>query len=195
MGLLAKNDGPAYTPPAEDLYGAVCIGVFDLGMQKTQFGNKHQIFLLWEIDSEKDDGSRHTVGRKYSPSLHEKAVFRQLLQSWSGRNVTEQEEHDGFDVLKLLGKPCQLQIIHHNSNGKVYANVGSVTKLGKGMQALKPSKNPVSFTFDDNGRAIPEGVPEWIVKQIHASINWQSSEDVQANYAPDEAVAEKEIPF
>ncbi|MHA1379626.1 MAG: hypothetical protein ACTSRG_14730 [Candidatus Helarchaeota archaeon] len=44
-------------------------------------------------------------------SLHAKATMRKFLESWRGKKFTK-EELEGFDLQKILGKPCQLQIIH-----------------------------------------------------------------------------------
>jgi len=191
MGLMAKSSGEDYVLPPEDIHNAVCIGVWELGRLQTQYGIKHQVYLRFEIDAQQEDGKRYQVGRKYSPSLHEKATFRQLLESWSGAKLTKEAAKAGYDVLRLLGKPCQLQVIYADYDGKTYANVGSVTKLGKGMAALKPSVPLSSFTFEDNGKTIPESVPEWIKKIIMSTVNWQSikegaSQDNEPEYAPDE---------
>lgn len=175
MGISVKTKGGNFTPAPADVHNAICIGVYDLGTQNTNFGPKRQLSILWELDCDKDDGKRYVVSRKYGLSLHQKSEFRKLLESWSGRKVTPQEEESGFDAATLLGKPCAVQIIHNESNGSTYANVGSVTKLMKGMTALKPQNPMASFSFDDNGKNIPAGVPEWVQKQIKQSAEWNGT--------------------
>lgn len=175
MGISVKSKGGNYTPAPADVHNSVCIGVYDLGTQVGNFGPKRQICLLWELDCDKDDGKHFVVSRRYGLSLHPKAEFRKLLESWSGRKVTPDEEENGYDATKLLGKPCALQIIHNESNGSTYANVGSVTKLMKGMNPLKPTYPTCTFSFEDHGKNIPAGVPEWVQKLIKGSQEWNGT--------------------
>lgn len=183
MGINVKSKGGNYTPAPADVHNAVCVGVYDLGTQNGNFGPKRQLCLVWELDCKKDDGKNFVVSRRYGLSLHPKAEFRKLLESWSGRKVTQAEEENGFDAAKLLGQPCALQIIHNESNGSTYANVGSVTKLMKGMAAMKPTTPKASYSFDDDGKNIPKDVPEWIQKIIKESQEW-NSEALQADGTP-----------
>lgn len=183
MGINAKSKGGNYIPAPADVHNAICVGVYDLGTQLGNFGPKRQLCLLWELDCKKDDGKNFVVSRRYGLSLHPKAEFRKLLESWSGRKVTQEEEDNGFDAAKLLGRPCALQIIHNSSNGNTYANVGSVTKLMKGMNPMKPTVVPSSYSVEDDGKNIPAGVPEWIQKLIKESQEW-NSEAVTADGSP-----------
>jgi hypothetical protein len=174
MALMAKSSGGNYTPPPADTYPAVCVGVFDLGTQENQFGKpKQQVQIMWEIDCDKADGTHHTVSRQYTPSLHPKAEFRKLLDAWSGKKTTPEEEKAGFDVATLLGKPCQLQVIHNDKDGKTYANVGAVLKLAKGMEPMTPLNKPVLYSWDDHGKKIPSAVPEFVRKKIEQSLEWR----------------------
>lgn len=182
MATLVKSNGGNFTPAPADVHNAVCIGVYDLGTQQTNFGSKRQLLILWELDSQKDSGHNYVVSRKYGMSLHQKAEFRKLLESWAGRKVTPEEEQNGFDASTLAGKPCAVQIIHNESNGNTYANVGAVTKLMKGMTALKPENPIVSYSFDDHGKNIPDGTPEWVAKQIKLSAEWQGTNNDGKDY-------------
>lgn len=175
MGIPVKSKGGNYTPAPADVHNAICIGVYDLGTQNGNFGPKRQLCLLWELDCDKDDGKHFVVSRRYGLSLHPKAEFRKLLESWSGRKVTPDEEENGFDAAKLLNQPCALQIIHNENNGNTYANVGSVTKLMKGMKPMKATYPAATFSFDDNGKTIPPNVPEWIQKLIKGSNEWNGT--------------------
>lgn len=178
MGLMATAKGNDYVPPEENIYNAVCVGVYDLGTHNTNFGVQHQVYINWELDAKRDDGKPYTIGTKMQPSLHKKANFRKLIESWFGKRLTEEQARQGFDCMKLLGQGCQIQVMHKTMpDGRVFANVGNVIKLGTGMKPLAPSTKPTSFSFDDNGKSIPPGVPEWISKQIMGSLEWTRGND------------------
>lgn len=205
--FLARNDGPVYTPPPEDNYSSVCVGVYNLGLQETKFGPKHQVFLNWQIDLEKEDGSRHVVGNKYTLSLYELATFRKMVEAWFGTKITPEQEKEGIDPRKFLGKPCLLQIIHAHGTGakanRVYANVGAVTKLMKGIQPLEPNIKLTSYSFSD-GLNIPEETPKYVAQLIQKSRQWMvlqnqanraNNDDGAPHFAADDAVDDGTVPF
>jgi hypothetical protein len=83
-----------------------------------------------------DDGRPFIVQKRYTASLNEKATLRKELESWRGRPFT-QEELDAFDLDKLIGANCQLNIQHVTKEGKLYANVVSIVPLGKNMPKME----------------------------------------------------------
>jgi hypothetical protein len=154
------------------------VAVYDLGTQEGgDFwkGKKMQrkAYIEWEIQDERIELERdgktvnlpRTPRQKYTLSLNEKATLRKHLDSWRGRPFTA-EELDGFDILKLIGANCYLNIIHEaakDNSGKVYANIASITPLMKKDAKLAPESRTVFFSFDD-GQLPGEEVPEWIRK-------------------------------
>lgn len=140
MPIVAKA-GPSFTPAPEGVHAAVCVDVVDLGIVKVTYKDKtteqHKIRIVWQIDEDQKDGKPFECSQRYTLSLHEKAGLRKMLESWRGRQFTE-EELQGFDVETILGKPCMLNIIHNNKQGTTYANVVGVMRLGKGMTVLTP---------------------------------------------------------
>jgi hypothetical protein len=142
--IAADSGGKDFTPAPEGLHSAVCVDVIDLGLQPNTFNPEkpqHKIRIVWQIE-ETDPGNhdkRFLVSQMYTLSLHEKASLRKDLEGWRARKFSA-EESKGFDVEKLLGVPCQVQIIQNVSekNGKTYANVQAIVPLGKGMEKLVP---------------------------------------------------------
>lgn len=148
MAIVATDPGgKAFKPAPEGLHSAVCCDVVDLGMMDNKFNPEkpqHKIRIVWQIeetDPENQD-KRYIVSKMYTLSLHEKASLRKDLEGWRARKFTA-EESKGFDVEKLLGVPCQVQVIHNVSetNGNTYANVQAIVPLGKGMAKLVPDSN------------------------------------------------------
>lgn len=134
MAIIARGNKKDFTPAPEGLWPAVCIDVVDLGIVKSQWGDKHKVQLRWaleEIDPKTE--KPHMVVKRYTLSLHEKASLRRELETWRGRKFTAQES-EGFDLEKLIGVNCQLQIMHNiQAEGDVYANIQAIVPAAKGV--------------------------------------------------------------
>jgi hypothetical protein len=115
------------------------------------------------------------VSKTYTLSMHEKSNLRKDLESWRGKGYTE-EEARRFDVTKLLGKPCILNIIHEPGKKdatKNYVKVASVNKLLKG-QECPPQFNPTRIlSFDEFNWELFEKLPDWIKDKIKSSEEYQ----------------------
>lgn len=139
MAIIAKKPESIFTPCPEGLHHAVCVDVVDLGIVPTPWGDKHKVRIVWQIDDDNPDtGKRYDTRQQYSLSLHEKASLRNHLESWRGRKFTD-EELMGFDLEKLIGANCQIQVVHTiTDQGKTYANVQAVVPAPKNTPKLSP---------------------------------------------------------
>ncbi len=139
MPIIAKDKKSEFTPAPEGLWPAVCCDVVDLGMVTSQWGTSHQVEIRWQL--EEDDPKAkpprpYMVVRRFRNSLHEKSNLRPMLESWRGRKFRA-EELEGFDLEKLLGANCQVQIIHDIKTGNsVFAKVQAIVPPGKGAPKL-----------------------------------------------------------
>jgi hypothetical protein len=159
MAITAKENGGDYERPANGMYRAVCVNVFDIGDQMGYGGKiQHQIVVLWEIDALQTKGERvgkrFLLTKKYTLSLNEKAHLRHDLESWRGRPFTP-EELAGFDVEKVVGINCLLNIMEETSKtGKTWSNVKAVTPPMQGQERLVAETDK---TF----------VPKWVEAKLH----------------------------
>jgi hypothetical protein len=176
MSYIVKDNKKEYTPAPEGLHQAVCIDVVDLGIQKTFYGDKVQIEIRWVIEEiDPKTNKPHMLLKRFTPSLHKKANLRSTLEAWRGKKFTD-EELKGFDIEKLLGANCQVQVIHNIAGeGEVYANVQAVVPIAKNAARLEiPSdyirvaerekrdefeRNPDGTAHGTNGRATDDYVP------------------------------------
>jgi hypothetical protein len=94
-------------------------------------------------------------------SLHEKATLRQFLAGWRGRDFNE-EELKGFDPRVLIGKGCLLSLIQ---NGE-YVNIGSASKLPKGMEAPTPTNPTIFFSLSEFDQAEFDKISDKIKEKI-----------------------------
>lgn len=192
MGLIASGSNKEFKPVPEGTHMAVCWRVIDLGTQRWEYQGEPQIgrkvLIGWELHGEADDGTPLTtddgqplsVFKTYTLSLGKKANLRADLESWRGRAFTEQELA-GFDVFTVAGQPCMVTIKHTKKAEKTYANVASVTKFPSALKHVKPSaKNDVqTFDVTDPDAHVEEVLPEWITKQINASVERTSPQSAK----------------
>jgi len=140
MAIIAKAGGGNFIPAPAGTHSSVCVDVVDLGILEVNFGKEHKkqhkIRVVWQIEEVMGDNKPYIVQKRYTLSLHEKASLRKDLESWRGRAFTP-EELEGFDVETVIGAPCLLNVIHAVKDGSTYANITSIMRLPKSMQAIK----------------------------------------------------------
>jgi len=131
--VIVKEPESTFEPAPAGMHLAVCVDVVDLGVVETHFGAKAQMRLVWQLDERMDDGKPYVVMQRYKPSLHEKAKLRQHLESWRGRPFTR-DELAGFDLENLIGVPCQINVVHKETERAVYANIAAITPPYRGAE-------------------------------------------------------------
>lgn len=161
--IVFENSTTSFAPPDAGTYTAVLIAMIDLGTQTSTFEGEakaaRKIMLKFEItdsDNRRSDGTAHTVSKRFTASLHERAALRKFLEAWRGRPFTP-EELKGFDLAKLLGVACLLGIVHQERDGRTFAGISSCMKLPKGMTA--PPATEAMQHWDMSG-SVP---PDWTV--------------------------------
>jgi len=183
MGLFVKETSGTMSkksdPISEGLHHAVCYGVYDLGTHvNEQFGGTvRKVLIQWELPDERISVERdgqmvslpRAISKQYTLSLHEKSNLRKDLEAWRGKAFSDKELR-GFDMQKILGANCQLQILHKTKNLRTFAAVLNVLPW-KGEK--KTPENPLHFFSFDDGMDIPDGTPEWVADIIMTSDEWK----------------------
>ncbi len=177
--LIAKEGGQGFDPIPEGVYQGVCYSVFGVGSQYSEKFDKssNKALIIWEIpeqriDIEKDGKMQNlprVISKQYTLTLGEKANLRKDLESWRGKAFTA-EELEGFDLHKLIGANCMIQIIHKSKDNKTYANISAILPLYKGLKKFEPENPTVVYSLEDGEP--PETTPKWIVELIHNSEEW-----------------------
>lgn len=144
--IIAKESESSFALTPAGPASAVGCDVVDLGMLKVSYPGKpdaikHKIKVVWMLgEMDAATGKRYTVQKRYTLSLHEKATLRKDLESWRGRAFTS-EERQGFDVEKVIGVPCFINVVHTERNGSTYADVQSIMPLPKSMPRVAADPN------------------------------------------------------
>lgn len=198
MPIIARaSSGGSYEPIPAGTYTGVCYSIIDLGVQVNEkFGIKsRKIMITWELPDETMEVDGETkpkvIGKEYTLSLSEKGNLRKELEAWRGRAFTK-DELDGFDLKNVLGKGCQLQVIHKTTaTGKVRAVITAIIGLPKGMKAPEAQNELVYFEIDQP-QAIDKisTLPEWIQTKIRQSETWEELKS-KSKFTDKLAVAEE----
>ena len=222
-GIIAKKAPPRELIPAGN-YLARCYSMILLGTIEEEFKGKKKkqtkVRITFELPNEMvkafkegEDDRPAAIGAEYTLSLSPKANMRKMLDSWRGKAFTEKEA-DGFDITKLLGKACMVNIIHKpgavggKNEGKFFEEIASVTPIPKGIACPEQVNETQLFNFGDKFDAeFVEKLPDFIKNKIKSSDEWQGkvadgiiAKSVEHAAAGEEqsqgaAVAEEEMPF
>lgn len=216
MAFIAKDSGGGgnfkKVPPGA--YIGRCFSLVDLGTQTSvgQFGEKsqHKIRISWELFGEDEQGQPLTIdvdgkqmpltiSKSYTMSLHEKAGLRKDLAAWRGRDFTK-EEAAGFDVAKLLGAYCMVNVTTSENNGKTYTNVAGLTPLPGALKNAKPAPvyEHVVFDLDAPDMQVFNGFHDKLQEAIKSSPEWKNHAAVMEQPQPvdgSQYLPEEDIPF
>lgn len=210
MGLNAttKGGGGNFKPLEEGVHVGVLDRVVDLGVQASKFGEKRQVYLRWqipservewEIDGEKREGPA-VIGRFFTFSLHEKGNLRPFAEALLGKPI----KGDGLDLFTLLGRACQLDVRHKTGqDGSPRANIAAAISLPRGMAVPPAEGDPEVVGYSTEGGSEVDGVavadddalatlPPWLQEIIGKRIVKASA--ASAASSPQDAPAEED-PF
>ena len=163
MGFVAKDSGGGnFKRVPSGVHIGRCFSLIDLGTQHTegQYGVKlqHKLRIGWELFGEDENGGPltidvdgkqmpMTISKSYTVSLHEKSSLRKDLSAWRGKDFSE-EEAKAFDVSKLLGAYCMVNVTTSETNGKTYSNVAGLTPIPGALRNAKPEGVHEFVKFD-----------------------------------------------
>jgi hypothetical protein len=186
MGIFATtNSQPRELIPAGNYFGR-CYQMIEIGtVKETILGVEkilHKVRIGWELPSElkvfkEENGPQpRVISKEFTLSMHEKAALRIVLKSWRGKDFTE-EEAKSFDITKLIGVPCMINIIHKPSKTdptKIYEEISGITGVPKEMVAAIPAQINKSFvlSYDDFDTQLFETLPDFIKDKMKTSAEY-----------------------
>ena len=202
--IIAKTSGTSFELVPVGNHVARCYAMVEIGTVTDEYmgapKSLHKVRVSWELPHKKkifnpEKGEQpFSIHKEYTLSMHEKSNLRQDLESWRGKAFTE-EEAKAFDVTKLLGKECMINIIHNVSRtGNAYAQIASITPVPEGM-VCPPQINPTFvLSYSEWEQKKFDLLPEWIRKKMEDTPQYKSlfsgGSDVKADITSDD-----DIPF
>lgn len=182
MEFIAKSEGNTSIPKLENgVYTAISSMMIDIGSQKSVLDNniRRKFIMVWNVVGEFIEVNKEKLPRvmskEYTLSLNEKSNLRKDLQAWRGQAFTE-EELQGFDILNVMNKPCQLQIINEEKNGKTYNNISAIMAMPKGMTVSTLDEITIFITNNAETWQNWEKIPKWIQDKIKKSEGYENSD-------------------
>jgi hypothetical protein len=176
------NEASGFKLPTGSVH-AVCAGIYDLGVQKTEYNGQERIgshtVLYFELNSENDKGERYGIykwynSRNFSTEDRFKPGLQKDIERWFNKQFTNETLKAGFDLESLYGKNCLLNIIK-KQNGKY--KVESVNPVISSMEKIEPIRKL-------------EEVPNFVIEKRKNQV----VQDAQDEYSEAENF-EDDIPF
>lgn len=199
--VMPKEDKIEFEDAPQGTHLGVCYRVIDLGSQLNNFGKvQRKLSMGFELPEEKmKDGRPFSYHKKYTLSSNEKAWLRIHLEAWRGKAFTE-EEFGNFDLGKLIGVPCLINLIHKTEGEKTFVNMGGIMKCPKGQVVPALTNETIYFSLNNFDQAVYDKLSDNMKKTIAQSPEYQAlkgKKDVIENDAlPDDDGPDGEpVPF
>jgi len=200
MALIAKSSGEnTFVPVPQGMHLARCYRIIDMGTQKSEYQGqvKHlsKVMLQFEIHGNDDDnkpivtqkGEPMSISKNFTLSLAEKATLRKDLQTWRGREFTE-DELRGFELKNVLGAWAMISVIKAlGNNGKEYTNIAAIMSVPSAIKkaGIPEGHNDLTlFSIDEPDMALFDSFSNGLKEKIGKSPEWQSRGKSSAPKAP-----------
>jgi hypothetical protein len=195
MSIIAKNSGFTRELVPAGNYIARCYKMIEIGtvseLVMGQTKTLHKVRIGWELPTEtrvfdQSKGEQPLViDQEYTLSMNEKSNLRKMLEAWRGRAFTEKEA-EAFDITKLLGAPCMLNIIHKQSKtGNSYEQIAGVTAVPKGIPVPNQINQNFVLSYDAWNQDMFDSLPEFIRIKMQSSLEYAAMKNPHARTLPD----------
>lgn len=177
-------------------YIARCYKMIHIGTLTKNFGKGDQeqnvIRLYFELPTElrvfkdREEPKPISVDKEYTMSMGEKGNLRKDLKSWRGKDFTA-EEAENFDVSKLIGVPCLINLIHtpkKSDPSVVYETISSITPLMKGLECPPQFNESFEFSVSDFKQEAFDKLPEFFQKEVQKSKEYKAMFEAKTETAP-----------
>jgi hypothetical protein len=206
MAIIAENNGQKRELIPQGNYVARCYQMIEIGTVDEEFEGvakkSRKVRLGWELPTEQrvfkeENGEQPSViSGEYTISMHEKSKLRAFLQSWRGVAFSE-DEAKAFDITKLIGVPCMLNIIHKTNPNGTFTNIASVSPMPKGL-VCPPQINP-SFilSYDNFDYTKFMDLPDWLKAKIEKTPEFKLATTSEGSHEDEPQLAEgiEPLPF
>ena len=136
---------PAGVQPAK------CVKIEDLGAVDTPYGIKDKVRLVFELQLKTKEGPPFKLSRRFTLSLFKKAALRKFIESWLGRELTEEQlsgsDNQGYEIDDLIAFPGNLIVKHVKGDNGLIAVIDGVAPY----RHQGPTPAPTTDTSDSPG--------------------------------------------
>lgn len=143
--LSAKNSDSKFRPHPEGQFIAQCVDVIDLGEKVEDYLGQpkklsHKCALVFRTGEQNPETNEVIdIAGEYTVSMSEKANLRRMLETWRGKEYSDDELED-VPLDKFEGQWAMIQVDQKvSSNQRRYARIISVTQIPKQMRSHLPA--------------------------------------------------------
>lgn len=184
MGITATNQTQERELTPAGNHVARCYSMIHIGTVEEEYMGDVKMMnkarITWELPTElrvfkEENGEQPMViSKEYTLSLGDKANLRKDLDSWRGKALTD-EEASKFDITRLIGVPCMLNVIHKASKmGKMYATISAISPMPKGLSCPKQINETFIFDYEENySDEKIAAFPDFIKDKIKSSVEYR----------------------
>lgn len=120
--LVVTEQKKDYEKINPGLHNAICVGVWNVGPHKTEYGIKNKFIIGFEVEQRNTQTNEQMLHLDiYTMSMHQKSKFGMLYESWVGKKLKD-EDRSKFDFSQCVGKKATLNIIHNEK----YVNISAI---------------------------------------------------------------------
>lgn len=202
MAINATNEstGSNFEPVPAGNHIARCYQIIHIGTVTESIPGKgsktlNKVYFKFELCNKRKEfkpgeGEKPmSIGKEFTLSMNEKANLRKALESWRGKAFTE-EQAKSFDVTKVMGKACMVNIIHKTSGaGKVYEDITSITPIPEGVTAPPIFNQTFEFNYTPFIEAQFNKIPAWIQKKMKESHEYKVATGIIKPLTPEQEAA------
>ena len=137
---VSEGGGGTWENAPTGIHKATCCDVVDLGQQETEFGDKHQCELHFELDKA-TGGIVEATGNQFvvrtqrfnlpgpGQQLNEKSSLHKFLSAWRGKTLTP---GDNIELGKLVGVHAHLVLaLKTSQKGSEYTAITTASPKNK----------------------------------------------------------------
>ncbi len=210
MAILATNTSQQKELIPAGNYIARCYQMIEIGTVVEFFQGEQKtlkkVRIGWELPEElrvfkEENGEQPLViSKEFTLSMHEKSALRAALKSWRGKDFTE-DEAKSFDITKLLGVGCMINIIHApgvQDPTKLYQQISGITGVPKGVKVPAQINDSVLLSYDQFDEAVFNKLPDFIKDKMKTSVEYmamKSPNELQHKQTSTVVDAVDDLPF
>lgn len=188
-----KSTKPVRVLAPEGQHVARIVSIVYLGTVKSSFGDTFKMRMTWELPNETHkfkDGEQErpfVVSKETSLSMGKKSTLRPIVEGMIGTSLTDEEAYD-FDLDDLLGKECQVHIVHEETENGKYANVKSVSPLLKGVNCPPAFNKPSILSYERWSQDAFDALPGFLKDKMMATPEYKKLKGGKVEEANDESI-------
>lgn len=165
--------------------------------------NLNKVRIGWELPTERrvfkeENGEQpFVVSKEFTLSMNEKSNLRKMLASWRGKDFSE-DEAKKFDITKLLGVPCMINVIHKpkaSDPSVIYEQIATVSPVPKGLKVPDQENENMVLSYAQFDWDVFERLPDFLKDKIKSSVEFAAMQNPNHVNATNGQETVDDLPF